>query len=87
MAEVNKNGRITLNKPLSVSNVVNYPLIGNSEHIMGDLKTCKITMSLEDGRNLKKIVKEEIKENDIILTMGAGSITQLGKIIADKSQL
>ena len=62
MAEVNKNGRITLNKPLSVSNVVNYPRIGNSEHIMGDLKTCKITISLEDGRNLKKIVKDSIEK-------------------------
>lgn len=42
-----------------------------------------ISGELED---IAKIVKEEIRENDIILTMGAGSITQLGKIIADKSQ-
>jgi len=57
----------------------------NSEKLSKEItytKSVYISGGLED---IAEIVRQEISENDIILTMGAGTITQLGQIIIDNA--
>ena len=55
----------------------------NSEKLSKEITNTKVYYVSGDLENVAKIVTKEISENDIILTMGAGNITQLGKLITN----
>jgi len=57
----------------------------NSENLSKQITYTKTFYVSGELENIAKAVKQEIKENDIILTMGAGNITQLGQLIIDNA--
>ncbi len=56
-----------------------------SENLSREI-TCNNSMYISGNlEDVAKVVKQDIRENDIILTMGAGSITNLGQLIMDNA--
>jgi len=53
----------------------------NSENLCKEINYTKTFYVSGELENIAKAVRREISENDIILTMGAGNITQLGQIL------
>lgn len=57
----------------------------NSENLSKEITYTKAFYVSGELENIAKEIKSEINENDIVLTMGAGTITQLGQIIIDNA--
>jgi len=53
----------------------------NSENLCSEIDCKKATYVAGDLEQVAKVVKQDIKSGDVILTIGAGNITQLGKIL------
>ncbi len=58
----------------------------NSEILCKEITYTKALYVSGELENVAKIVSREISENDIILTMGAGSITQLGQLLINSAR-
>jgi len=57
----------------------------NSENLSNEITYTNSFYLSGDLNKIAETVRKEIRENDIILTMGAGNITQLGQIIIDNA--